>query len=158
MALPPLAPASDLAAWIGQDIPLGDPETRAGAVLSAASALVRGYTGQTWVNDAGALVAVPDDVAAVTVQVAARVWSNPEFVESITIDDSTRRWGSAGGQGVYLTEHEKDALSGYRTGSSSTGLSTLGLTRGSGVLDPNVYVPTGPPPSGPPFPWYSDDA
>ena len=151
--LPPLAEASDLAAWVGQDIPVADP--RAGAVLSAASALVRSYTGQTWV-EADALTDVPDIVNAVVVQVAARVWLNPAGLESVTLDDGTRRWGSRAGSGVVLTDADKDALAGFRETGASTGIGSVSLTGGSYTLD-SIYVPTGPPPSGPPFPWYAAD-
>lgn len=153
MALPPLADVSDLAAWVGREIPDADP--RAGAVLSAASALVRAFTAQTWVDDAGQLDAVPDEVAAVTVQVAARVWVNPSGLESVTLDDGTRRWGSAGGLGVYLTESEKEILSAHIEGGSPD-LGTVSFATGT-VGNRTVYVPTGPPPSGQPFPWYSAD-
>lgn len=150
MALPPLAPVSDLAAWVGRDIPDADP--RAGAVLSAASALVRAYTGQTWADDAGNLANVPEDAAAITVQIAARVWTNPAGLESVTLDDGTRRWGSSGGLGLYLTESEKEVLAAHVDGGPPD-LGTLSITTGTGY-NPTVYVPTGPPPSGQPFPWY----
>ena len=150
MALPPLANVADLAAWVGQDIPDGDP--RAGAVLSAASALVRSYTGRTWVDDSGNLADVPDDASVIVVQVAARVWMNPSGLESVTLDDGTRRWGSNGGLGVYLTESEKEILSAHVDGPPAD-LGTVSFTTGTGY-DSTVYVPTGPPPSGQPFPWY----
>lgn len=154
MALPPLAEVSDLAAWVGQTIESADP--RAGAVLSAASSLVRAYTGETWADDQGALGEVPDEVAAIVVQAAARVWSNPDGLTSVTIDDSTRRWGDAAAAGLYLTAAERDTLAPYRASASSTGLGTIGITRGD-LGNDTIYVPTGPPPSGPPFPWYSTD-
>jgi hypothetical protein len=79
--LPPLA--VDLAAWTGEASV--DP-VRAGAVLSAATALVRGYAGQAWDDDA-----VPDEIHALVVQVAARVWTNPQGLVSETVDDYSRR-------------------------------------------------------------------
>jgi hypothetical protein len=150
MALPPLALVSDLAAWVGREIPENDP--RAGAVLSASSALVRSYTGQTWVDESEALTEVPDVVSAVVVQVAGRVWVNPGGLVSATIDDGTRRWGEAGSAGLYLTAHEKDVLGDYVEGGQSD-LGTLSVSRGRIGLD-TIYVPTAPEPSGPPFPWY----
>lgn len=150
MALPPLAQVSDLAAWVGQTIESDDP--RAGAVLSASTALVRAYAGETWMNG-DALGDVPGDVVAVVVQAAARVWANPDGLTSFTIDDSTRRWGESARDGLYLTASEKEILSAYRTSASATGLGTIGVTRGDLGYD-TVYVPTGPPPSGYPFPWY----
>ena len=147
MALPPLAAVSDLAAWVGQAIQPDDP--RAGAVLSAASSVVRSYAGQSW-TEPGATI--PDVVSAVVVQVAARAWTNPDGLTSVTIDDGTRRWES-GGSGLRLTDSERDLLSEYASGATS-GLAVLPTTRGEGRTGA-VYVPTGPPPSGPPFPWYS---
>lgn len=153
MALPPLATVSDLAAWVGREIPDNDP--RAGAVLSAASALVRSHSGQTWVDGSNALADVPDVIAAVVVQVAGRVWVNPSGLTSATIDDATRRWGEAGTAGLYLTPHEKDVLADYTIGGQSD-LGTLSVTRGAIGMD-TIYVPTAPEPSGPPFPWYASE-
>jgi len=151
MALPPLAAVSDLAAWVGRDIPDADP--RAGAVLSAASAIVRSEVDQTWVDDQGALTEVPDDVAVVVVQVAARVWLNPSGLESLTIDDATRRWSSSGPLGLHLTDSERAILAKYRTVGQPRGIGVLSTTRGDDY-GRTLYVPTAPEPSGYPFPWY----
>lgn len=153
MALPPLAEVSDLAAWVGQDIPDADP--RAGAVLSAASALVRSYAGLTWVDEStGVLGDVPDDVAAVVVQVSARVWMNPSGATYRVSGPLAEQFGKERSQGLYLTEAEREVLANYR--SSPADFGTLSVTTGA-VSDPTVYVPTGPPPAGYPFPWYSAD-
>lgn len=155
MALPPLAPVSDLAAWVGQTIPSDDP--RAGAVLSAASALVRSYAGKTWTDDADALADVPDVVASVAVQVAARVWANPSGAIAAAIDDGSLRWSEASASGLYLTDADKAVLGAYQEpAAESFGLGTVSLAGGSYELD-TVYVPTGPPPAGYPFPWYSTE-
>lgn len=146
MALPPLASESDLAAWVGQTIESDDP--RAGAVLSAASALVRSYAGQEWADE------VPDVVTAVTVQVAARVWLNPNGAVSAAIDDGALRWSEASAAGLYLTEADKAVLGTYQEAGESSGLGTLSMAGGS-MLDDTIYVPTAPAPSGNPFPWYS---
>ena len=148
MALPPLADVDMLAAWVGQDVL--DPR-RAEAVLSAASAVVRAEAGQTWTDDAGAPLEVPDDVAAVVVQVAARVWHNPAGLQSVTVDDATRRWSDSGGAGLYLTDGERAILARYREAGAPSGLGVLSTTRGEETLD-TLYVPTEPP--GEPFPWY----
>ena len=153
MALPPLALPSDLAAWVGQTIPFDDP--RAEAVLSASSALVRSYTGQTWVDGAGELDDVPDVVASVVIQVAARVWANPNGVVAATLDDGSLRWSEANASGLILTDADKAVLAAYQEqGSESFGLGTISLAGGSRAND-TIYVPTGPPPAGYPFPWYS---
>ena len=148
MASLPLASPDDLGAWVGQDIASDDP--RAGAVLAAASGLVRSYTGQAF--DEGE---VPDDVKGVVVQVASRVWMNPAGLEYHAADDARRGWGQSGTLGLRLTDADKDTLAGYIDGASS-GLGTIGLSAGP-VGSDTVYVPTGPPPSGYPFPWYSSD-
>lgn len=122
--LPPLT--SDLAAWVGQSIEDDDP--RAGAVLSAATALVRGYAGQEWETD------VPDEVSAVVVQVAARVWNNPGGLVAETIDDYSRRFDESAASGLFLTDSEKSILSRYRTGTS--GLWVQPIT--SGPLETSV--------------------
>lgn len=155
MALPPLAQVSDLAAWVGQTIESDDP--RAGAVLSAASALVRGYTKETWVDENGDLVGVPDDAAAVVVQVAARAWLNPNpNLKNWNKGPFAEGYFDAASLGLYLSDADKDALADYRETGASTGLGTIGITRGDLGYD-TVYVPTGPPPSGYPFPWYAAD-
>lgn len=148
MALLPLAFPSDLAAWTGQAIPDTDP--RAGAVLSAASALVRSYTGRTWED-----VDVPDDVIGVVVQVAARVWFNPAGLEYHGVDDARRGWGQGGRLGLRLEPSDRETLAPHMVDASS-GLSTIGITTGAPTSD-TIYVPTAPAPSGEPFPWYSTD-
>lgn len=150
-ALPPLATPSALGEWVGQSL---DQDPRARAVLSAASALVRSYTGQTWVTAEGTLDEVPDVVAAIVVQAAARVWVNPAGLTSITVDDATRRWGESGTAGLYLTAAEKDALADFSADGGAVGIGTLSVTRGTSGSE-TIYVPTAPAPSGPPFPWYS---
>jgi hypothetical protein len=153
MASLPLADVSALAAWVGQDIDLADP--RAEAVLSAASTLVRAHTGQTWETATGAPLDVPEVVSVVTVQVAARVWNNPDGLTSVTVDDGTRRWGDGGGA-LRLTDADREALRPHKVGGNSS-IGSLSVAAGSGSLD-TIYVPTAPAPSGYPFPWYSTGA
>ena len=154
MSLPPLAVVSDLAAWVGRTIASDDP--RAGAVLSHASTRVRTYTGQTWVDDTtGALATVPDVVRDVVVRVAARAYCNPEDLDSVTLDDGTKRWGSV--RGLVLSDEDREDLAAYRAVSSvPQGIGVVSTTRGEDYSD-TVYVPTGPPPAGYPFPWYDAD-
>lgn len=121
---PPLAEVSDLAAWVGQDIPDSDP--RAGAVLSAASTLVRAEADPD-VAAEWAMTTAPDEVSMVVVQVAARVWLNPTGMVAESVDDYTARWAESE-SGVYLTKTERDVLSKYRT--KAKGVWTLGTTRG----------------------------
>lgn len=150
MALAPLASISDLSARAGEEIPESDP--RAGSVLSMASALVRAYVGDDYADGT-----VPDGAVHVTVDVAYRVWTNPDSLVGDGIDDGTRRWSEqTASEGFYLTKANKLILDSLRTSSSNGGLWTLGVEKGADSLD-TVYVPTGPPPSGYPFPWYAAD-
>lgn len=151
MALPSLAAVSDLAAWVGQAIPDADP--RAGAVLSHASTKVRSFTGQTWVDDTNTLTDVPDAVAQVVVRVASRAWLNPEGLDSVTLDDGTKRWGSL--RGLVLTDEDRDDLSEFvPIGGRTQGFGVIATTRGDDPAFSTLYVPTAPEPSGEPFPWY----
>lgn len=152
--LPPLAAVSDLAAWVGASIDASD--LRAGAVLSAASALARAETGRTWVDDTGALVEVPDDVSTVVVQVAARVWRNPNGTTSTRIGSLSLGFDSDIADGLYLTDTERTILGRYRTSGAPSGLGVLSTTRDEGY-GRTEYVPTAPQPAGYPFPWYDAD-
>ena len=139
MASLPFATIDALAAWVGQTITPDD--SRAAAVLSAASVLVRSEIGR---DSDGAYVSegwatVPEDVAQVVVQVAARVWFNPQGLVSDAIDDYSRRWDGVGESGVYLTRGERDILSAYRS-SAPKGLWTLGTTRGDDYADQYLDV------------------
>lgn len=123
MSAIPYAEVNDLAAWTGATI--ADDDARATAVLKAASVLVRTYVGSDVAEEWGT---VPDDVATVVVQVAARVWFNPQGVIADAIDDYSRRWEESPEAGVYLSPSERDMLSPYRT-SAPKGVWTLGTTR-----------------------------
>lgn len=143
--LPP--PVADLSAWVGQTIASDD--SRAAAVLSAASNLVQGYTGKDWsAEDA------PADVADVVIQVAARVWRNPSGAIHWTKGPFSERYTEDASNGLYLTDAEMSVLNRFRT--SASGLGTLSTTRGEAGAH-TIYVPTGPEPSGYPFPWYAAD-
>lgn len=106
--LPPTV--DDLAVWTGQSI---TDASRAVAVLSAAAALARGYAGQAWADNA-----VPEEVHAVVLQVAARVWMNPQGVVAETVDDYSRRFADEAVGGLLLTASERTILGRYRTSSS----------------------------------------
>ena len=155
MALPPLITVEQLKALVGAPIS-GSGLERAEAVLFRVSALIRSYSGQTWVNDLGELEDVPDDVQSVALGVAFREWDNPRGAVQLTKGPFTTRLAEAAGQGLYLTDTEKSTLDKYRERSLG-GLWSLQRTRGDEYVGQTGYVPTGPPPSGPPFPWYGDD-
>lgn len=127
------AEVSSLAAWVGQSIDASD--SRATAVLTAASVLVRSHVGASVTDD---WADVPDDVAQVVVQVAARVWFNPQGLVADAIDDYSRRWESGSESGVYLTAAEKDMLSSYRL--KPSGLWSLTTTRDGDYADQYLDV------------------
>lgn len=152
MALTPLASIPDLAARAGEDI-LAD-DLQAGSVLSMASALVRAYVGHAF--DSAEFDEIPDAVRDVTVDVAFRVWTNPDSLVGDSVDDATRRWAEVtGSEGFYLTKSNKLILDEFRKPVANRGLWTLGVEKGEAALG-TLYVPTAPPP-GPLFPWYSAD-
>lgn len=154
MALPPLVTVDDLSDWLGETIPADD--ARAGAVLSAASALVRAYTEQEWLSATDpTTVDVPDAVHAVTLAVAGRAWRRSGDVENTTETAGpfsyTQRFGGDGG-GLYLTKTEKMMLRAHRVSQSS--ISVLSTTRGETDID-TVYVPAVGTDSV--FPWLTTD-
>lgn len=112
MALPPLATADELADEVDDEAAKTSP--RAARLLSRASALVRAYTGQTWVDDSGALTDVPDAAREVVLAAAARAWRNPEGYVQDTTGPFTVRWSERSAEGIYLTEDEKAMLGPHR--------------------------------------------
>ena len=154
MALPPLATVNDLSAWIGRSLTDTGETMRAEAVLSHASTRVRTYVGQSWVDESGELGDVPDVVRDVTVRVAARAFRNPEDLDSVTLDDGTKRWGAV--RGLALTDEDREDLAAFLDKTLPAGLGVLSTTRDD-PAGSTLYVPTAPEPSGYPFPWYDAD-
>src|SRR5699024_3730364 len=104
----PLATVSDLADWLGEPISEAVDVKRAESVLRGASVLVRTFTDKTWLTDAGFVDPdLPEAVSAVTIQVAARGYSNPEGWSNEAVDD----WRGGGRvvpeAGLFLTASEK---------------------------------------------------
>ena len=121
-------------------------------VLRMASSTVRAYVGSAITEQWGD--SIPQGAVDVTLDVASRVWTNPEGLVADAIDDGRRQWDPSRAEGFYLTGSNKavlDELGGAAT--AARGLFTISTTRGDVDTD-TVYVPTGPPPSGYPFPWY----
>ncbi len=148
MAQAPLASPTDLGDFLDEEIAEDDP--RAVSVLSIASNLVRAYVG--WAEDPEV---VPSAATDVTIDVAARVWLNPAGLESDGIDDVQRRFGAKAHERFYLTAANKMMLDPLRPKTRTGGLYTVSVH--DGRTDSTIYVPTGPPPSGQPFPWYAAD-
>lgn len=127
-ALPPFATVDDLSDWIGEPIS-GDDETRAGGVLSLASALVRRETERTWVTESGDLAdPLPEPLRLVTLACAARGYLNPEAHVDESLDDYRGR-RLVQEAGLYLTASERDLLAPL-AGRPHQGLGTVSTTRG----------------------------
>lgn len=148
----PLADISDLETWLAASFTEAEAE-RAALLLTSVSSLVRSHCGRTWED-----TDPPPEVAAVVLNVAARVWRNPQAATSWS--KTTGPFGESmtfpnpGAVGLYLGPDDKAALPA-RTPSAGAvgGLRTVATTR----ADPypsTTYVPT---PDGQPFPWYGED-
>lgn len=110
---PRLAELEDLSARVG--VELAEEDAQALYYLDAASALIRAETGRTWVTD-GVLDEVPADVKVICVEVAARIWRNPEGVIQETVGPFTQRLPDKFADGMFLTATEKSQLARYRLG------------------------------------------
>ena len=138
MALPPLATVEQLSDLLEQPIDPDNP--RAVAVLAGASALVRTYTGQDWVDDDGNLTEVPDGVVTVVLQVAERKWRNPSGAIHETTGPFSVRYSERSGDGLFLTDTERRMLARYKRDA----LWSMSTTRGE-VETGSVRWPYNPP-------------
>lgn len=134
--LPALVSLDDFALRVGGVS--ASEEERAQAVLDDASALVRGEAGtEDWVDDDGALEAVPDLIAAITVAVAIRAYRNPDGVRSETIGTYSVAYADTS-TAVFLTEGERRAI---RRTVGMTGIGSV-LLEGEWTRHPAAtYVP-----------------
>lgn len=148
--LTPLASVQQLSDWLGEPIQDETDVKRAGSVLAAASVLVRNFTGKTWVTDGSVEPNLPDDVPMVTVQVAARGYSNPEGWRDERTDDWAGNGRVVPEAGLFLTASERDILSGHRAKKVS-GIGVLATTRQEARSPLGGFVPTD---GGTWFPWY----
>ena len=151
MGTAPLASVTELADWLGEPIEADSVDAkRAGMVLNYASVLVREHAGQEWDDDALLAGGLPEKVRMVTLQVAARGYSNPDSWGNERLDD----WGGGGRPieelGMYLTATEKAILAAFRP-SQARGLGIVRLSRDAEVDGLTGYVPSA---GGPPIPWY----
>ena len=150
--LAPLVTVQDLADWLGEPLPADSTEfVRAGQVLSYASMLVRDETRQSFADSAGNLASVPEKARMVTLQVAARGFTNPESWGNERVDD----WGGGGRPveelGMYLTATERSMLAEFRP-AHPRGIGIMTLARQDDGGDPyNGRVPSE---GGPPIAWY----
>lgn len=128
MALPALAELNELEDWLGVSITEARDAARAGAILAAASTLVRTHTGRAWVDADGDPEEGIDEtklaaVRQVVVQVADRVYTNPRGATQETAGPFSRSVAAWAAQGMSLTDDEK-AMIGASTG-GIPGLSSI---------------------------------
>lgn len=141
-----LVAVADLEAWLGATFD-ASATARAQAVLDAVSSLVRDEAGLTWDG-----VTVPADVQAVTLTVAARVFSNPAAVQSESVGSYSVRYADPQSTGLYLTKGDKAVLGKYRA--NARGLWSMRLTREDTAAD-TEWVPIEGTTAE--FPWYAGD-
>ena len=150
MRTAPLASVTELADWLGEPIEADSVDAkRAGMVLAYASVLVRDHTGRDWAEEIST-DHLPEKVRMVTLQAAARGYSNPDSWGNERLDD----WGAGGRPieelGMYLTATEKAILGNFRPRTVS-GLGVIRLSRDPEPEGLTGYVPIV---DGPPIPWY----
>jgi hypothetical protein len=112
--LPPLATVEELQDW--SPTPVTN-TARAEAILSAASTLVRTFTGRMWVDADGdweeSVTALQkDQVQTVTLQVADRVYSNPRGTTQEAAGPFSRSVSAWAAFGLALTDDEEAMLGG----------------------------------------------
>ncbi len=110
MSLPSLASLSDLNARLTGEVASGDETTRAQAALDDASALIRAEANTNWTDDADALEDVPDIIVTVCVQVAKRIFLNPEWKSSETLGSYAYQVSGMAGGPLELTKAERKMI------------------------------------------------
>jgi hypothetical protein len=83
-----------------------DDVPRALAALEDASAWIRAEAGTTWLDDAGALSAVPAVIVSVCCTVARRIVDNPDGIMQMSVAQYSEGRTNASTD-VYLTKQEK---------------------------------------------------
>lgn len=130
MALPPLAPISELERRIGRSIDPGAERERAAALISDASTLVRHEASATWVDADGELIAVPDLAVTIALAAALRGWYNPAAIESTQLGAVSVRYAD-----VWLTATERDRLGSL----GATGFQSITMRHGYGFDGPDRW-------------------
>lgn len=130
MARPALATVDDLERLLGEDV--GEEESatyiQATARLEQASAIVRAFSGETWLDDSGDLSGVPDDIPGVVAGMVERASRNPAGVVQEQAGPFARSFGSDAAQRIYLSKMDRLVI---RAAIGSTGVRTIGTTRGN---------------------------
>ncbi len=124
MTLPTLATVSDLGIRLGRDIDTSE-APQADALLRYASALIRSYCGQSWVDDDDQLLDLPAGVAEVCAEVVFRAVANPAGVTQDTVGPFTVSFGSEAAQRLFLNKGDREILN-----STSNRIGVLSVTRG----------------------------
>lgn len=140
-----LATVSDLEGLLGQTLDDAG-RSRAAAVLDRVSSLVRSE-GLAWAD----IPSVPESVVTVVLDIAHRVFLNPQNFRQVTSGPFA---GSYSFVGLHLTGAERRIV--RRAAGRRSGLQVISTTRDD-FGDGTVWIPTGPEPSGQPFPWYAED-
>jgi len=145
----PLADAEALSEWLGEPITESADVKRAEWALRNASVLVRAESDKDWADEIQG-DSLPEPVRVVTLQAAARAYTNPESWSNEGIDD----WRGGGRPieelGLYLTATEKRMLATYRP-KKPAGIGVMATTREPERPALAGWVPTV---DGPLFPWY----
>lgn len=119
--VPPLASFEMFARKLGYT-PEDTEADRAEGLLDDASELIRDVAGKTFlVAGTNALDSVPRRIRSICVEAAFRAFENPYGLTQRTIGDSSKaydRAGREGGEAVYLTSAEEDAVRKAAGGSS----------------------------------------
>lgn len=108
MALPSLATVEDFIAW--EQSPVSN-TARARAILAAASTLIRARTGRVWVDasdeiEAGVSEVQRETARSVCLQVASRVYNNPQGETQRSVANYSASVAAWSAQGLALTDDE----------------------------------------------------
>lgn len=140
-----LAQVEDLTAWLPPNKPVD--EARAGAMLDAASAVVRSVAQADFAEGV-----VPDDIQTVVLQVAARAYRNPDGRVQQATGPYSQTLSAEFAAGITLTEWEQSICKRY-AGEANKGSRTwvLGVGNMRGREWPPRYRLTNL--GGDPVPW-----
>ena len=146
----PLVLLAELQTRLGlEEFPSQADKDRAEAALADAEALVLEETRPRTFRDAEERPELPPAVATVILAAAKRAYQNPTGITSETVGPFAYRYGATG---AFLTDEEKAVLSRYGPTRASSGLWSLGTTRGEDYSD-TVFVNDQY--GGDPIPWYT---
>lgn len=136
MSLPPLADLDSFGSWPGVSMDTHG-IVAAVALLDHVSAMVRAHAGVNWVDEHGDLEGVPQDIPGIVLQVAARVWSNPDARRQSTEGPFSASWDAVG---LSLSADERRRVSAAAATGPYRGLGVVSTTRGD-VETPSVIDP-----------------